>query len=238
MTTGVFRLDWSTHPGYWTRPPVPLTKAPSGGTVFDQSVLATTAPVAALTRQTGKIVQASTSPAASLIRLTGKIVQASSAPIASLVRQTAKIVAATTAPLATLGAVRQFLVALQATTAPLASLVRQTGKIVAATTAPASSLTRLTGKAVRASTAPLASLSRQTAKILRASAGAIAGLSALFQAGLALAIDPNYLLAAAARVRGAWAGLSRSLNARRAERGLDADGRTRGFIMPPKDVDE
>ena len=75
-------------------------KFSSGGTVYNQSCLASSAAVASLSRQTGKSLLASTSPVANLARQIAKSLQVTTQPVASLSKQTAKILQVTCSPIA------------------------------------------------------------------------------------------------------------------------------------------
>jgi hypothetical protein len=154
---------------YWFRgAPVALLYPASGGTTYNQSVLASCSPIASLVRQTGKPLATST------------------APVATLVRQTTKPFKASTSPVATLVAIKVVLVSLQAVANAVASLVRSTGKPHQATTAPPASLIRQTAKPFASLTAPVASLTRQTGKPLKTTTAPVASLSAIKVVLLAL----------------------------------------------------
>ena len=167
--------SWSSGP--WRATTIALR--PALGTEYDQSVLASTSPVATLVRQTGKPLSIASALAAAMVRETGKPLAAMTTPPAAILRATSKPLAAASAPAATLGVSRLFLQLLQAATAPVAALARQAGKVLAAESVPASSLVRSIGKGVSASTTQPATMTRATAKPLQASTSPAAALLAL-----------------------------------------------------------
>lgn len=151
----------------------------TGGSGHGQSVNASTAPVASLSRSTANLLSlnASSAAVASMIRQAGKACLATAGGVATMIRQTGKALLASSAPVALLSSLKVKLVSLLAASAAVARLVRTAGVPLQASASPIANLARRAGKALVASSAPVAGLIRQTAKTLRASDAAAASLS-------------------------------------------------------------
>ena len=123
----------------------------AGGTIYTQSITATTAPAASLSdRQTNKGITATTAPAASLSdRQTNKGITATSAPAGIVSSVTQKAIAATGTGAAASPST-QTNKDIDAATAPVITLQKQTNIIITTTTVPSASINRQTNKAIAA----------------------------------------------------------------------------------------
>lgn len=161
----------------------PLRVGPINNVTTPISALATTTPVASLSRAMIWVISAlrTTSPVSTVVKSVGKIARATTTPPASMLRAITRALLATTTPVADLAKGRATLTAAQAVTTPPATLTKTFLRPVAAlaATSPVAGLVRQTGKILRIATTPPATLVRATGKILRATSTPVTSLVAI-----------------------------------------------------------
>ncbi len=154
-------------------------KTASGGTVFNQTVAASTLPVSTvrraagkplaaactpgktITRVAGKAIAAATSPLASLRRAAGTGIAAVCRPVANVTKAIPRTIAAACHPAATVSAIKVVLKALDAACHAVASLRRSAGKTVFASVAPVGSLVRAVATFLTALVRPRATVASE-----------------------------------------------------------------------------